>query len=314
MGERPAGQIKVAKGQEQRRAWTLVKASLLFDLFFFGYFGICAYVANHLSQPDILPNHEDAGSLGIPYEEVAFPSRGDSLRLSGWLFPREGSRAGIVLVHGKPGHRANPEIGLLPLAKDMHDLGYNVLTFDLRGWGQSQKSRFSLGQYECGDVLGAVDFLKSRGIQRVGVIGYSMGAVASILAAARDTSIRALVEDSGYEDAREIVNLKLPKLSHLPAVFTPGVVLTAKVLFDIDFNSVKPIREVGKIKPRRVYFIHGEADTSISAEHSRRLFHAAENPADDLWIVPGVGHVKTYLTHREEYLDRLGKFFREELN
>lgn len=308
---------RAIKGSERARAgraWALVKASLVFDLLFFGYFGICAYVANHLSQPDILPNHEDAGSLGIPYDEVAFPSRGDSLRLSGWLFPREGSQAGIVLVHGKPGHRANPEIGLLPLAKDLHDLGYNVLTFDLRGWGQSQKSRFSLGQYETRDVLGAVDYLTTHGIERVGVIGFSMGGAASILAAAGDTSIRALVEDSGYEDAREIVNLKLPSLSRLPAAFTPGVVLTAKVLFGIDFDSVKPIREVGKIKPRRVYFIHGEADTTIPVEHARRLFQSATNPADDLWIVPGVRHVKAYLTHREEYLDRVGKFFGEELN
>ncbi len=313
MGERPAGEIKGAKGQEQRRAWTVVRASLVFDFLFFGYFGVCAYVANNLSQPDILPNHEDAGSLGIPYEEVVFPSRGDSLRLSGWLFPREGSPAGIVLVHGKPGHRANPEIGLLPLAKDLHDLGYNVLTFDLRGWGQSQKSRFSLGQYETRDVLGAVDYLSAHGIERVGVIGFSMGGAASILAAAGDTSIRALVEDSGYEDAREIVNQKLPSLSRLPAAFTPGVVLTAKVLFGIDFDSVKPIREVGKIRPRRIYFIHGEADTAIPSEHARRLFQAAANPADDLWIVPGVGHVQSYLTHRKEYLNRVGNFFGREL-
>jgi fermentation-respiration switch protein FrsA (DUF1100 family) len=313
VGERPAGKIKGAKGQEQRRAWTVVRASLVFDLVFFGYFGVCAYVANNLSQPDILPNHEDAGSLGIPYEEVVFPSRGDSLRLSGWLFPREGSPAGIVLVHGKPGHRANPEIGLLPLAKDLHDLGYNVLTFDLRGWGQSQKSRFSLGQNETRDVLGAVDYLKGRAIERVGVIGFSMGGAAAILAAAQDREIRALVEDSGYENAREIVDLKLPRLSHLPEVFTPGVVLMTKILFGIDLNSVKPIREVGKIKPRRVYFIHGEVDTTIPVEHARRLFQSAANPADDLWIVPGGRHVKSYLTHREEYLERVGKFFGREL-
>jgi uncharacterized protein len=313
LGERPALQIRENQTQSRRRGWTFVKASLVFDVLFLGYFGVCSYLANQLSQPDILPNREDAGSLGIPYEEVTFPSRMDSLGLSGWFFPHEGSTKGIVLVHGKPGHRANPEIGLLPLAKDLHDLGFTVLTFDLRGWGRSPKSRFSLGEYEVRDVLGAVDCLKGRGIERVGVIGFSMGGAAAILAAAQDTGIRALVEDSGYEDAREVVDLKLPRLSHLPEVFTPGVVLMARILFAIDLNSVKPIREVGKIKPRRVYFIHGEADTTIPVEHAQRLFQAAENPADDLWIVPGVRHVKSYLTHREEYLNRVGTFFREEL-
>lgn len=104
------------------------------------------------------------------------------------------------------------------------------------------------------------------------------------------------------------VDLKLPRLSHLPTVFTPGVVLMARILYGIDFNSVKPIREVGKIKPRRIYFIHGEVDTSIPVEHARRLFQAAANPADDLWIVPGVRHVKAYLTHREEYWNGWGSF------
>jgi len=313
LGDRPALQIGEIQEESRRRAWTFVKVSLCFDLLFFGYFGICAYVANGLSRPDVLLNHEDAGSLGIPYEEVVFPSRVDSLRLSGWLFSRQGSTRGIVLVHGKPGHRANPEIGLLPLAKDLHDLGYQVLTFDLRGWGSSQPSRFSLGQYESRDVLGAVDYLKTRGIEKVGVIGFSMGAVSAILAAAQDTSIAALVEDSGYEDAREIVDQKLPKLSRLPVLFSPGVVLTAKLLYGIDFNSVKPIREVAMIKPRRVYFIHGEADTTIPVEHARRLFRAAGNPEDDLWIVPGAQHVKAYLDHREEYLERVGRFFAAEL-
>ncbi len=313
MGERPVRQVTGDPEQRKRRVGLIVKASIAVDLIFLAYFGVCGYVAGKLSLPDFLPNKERAESIGIPYENVTFLSRTDSLKLSGWLFPREGSERGIILVHGKPGHRANPEIGLLFLARDLHELGYGVLTFDLRGWGASQKSRFSLGQFECRDVLGAVDYLKSRGIAKVGVIGFSMGAASSILAAAQDTSIRALVEDSGYADAREVVDMKLPRSSHLPSWFTLGVVLAGKVLYGVDYDSAKPIREVGKIKPRRVYFVHGEADTTIPAEHARRMFQAAGNPADDLWIVPGGKHVKAYLTHREEYLERVGKFFEAEL-
>lgn len=313
MGRDSGPAVKTHPGRWQNYTRPFLGAFIVLGFLLLSYLGICGFVADRLSIPDAYPNREKAETLAIPYEDVLFPSRGDRLNLSGWLFPSRESRAGIILVHGKPGHRADPEIGLLTLAKDLHGLGYTVLTFDLRGWGTSQKSRFSLGQAESRDVLGAVDFLKSRGTNKVGVIGFSMGAAASILAAAQDTSIKALVEDSGYEDARAVVDAKLPRLSHLPSIFTPGVVAMVKLMYGLDIDAVKPIREVGKIKPRRIYFIHGDADTTIPSRNALSLFLGAGDPADDLWIVPGVKHVKAYLTHREEYLQRVGRFFGEEL-
>src|SRR5436305_2013193 len=92
----------------------------------------------------------------------------------------------------------------LPLALSFQQAGYNVLCFDFRAHGLSAGRFTSVGQHETRDVLGAVDYLRSRSAEvdptRIAVIGFSMGAVATIKAAARCPDIAAVVADSASSD------------------------------------------------------------------------------------------------------------------
>lgn len=278
------------------------------------YFGISAYVAWKLTKTVRVPIPNTPESVNLLYEDVIFKSREDELKLSGWFIPQKGGdRKVLILVHGKGQHRANNEIKMLELSRDLHKKGFSILMFDLRGWGKSQGERFSLGYYEKRDILGAVDFLKEKGFSKIGILAFSMGASSSILAAVEEDAIMSLVLDSGYSDAREMIELKLPGQSGLPNWFTPGVVLSANAIFRMNLNSVRPVEYVKKISPRRIYFIHGEADTTVPVENAYRLFHASGNPADELWIIPNVKHVEAYKTHTKEYIERVSKFFNETL-
>jgi len=130
--------------------------------------------------------------------------------LRGWYLPADthgpfyqGKRV-IIVAHGKGYHRANPIINMMQLEVDLARQGYHVLTFDFRGWGESDGKRFSLGYYERRDLLSAVDYLISRGFssQSIGVIGFSMGAATALMCAAESTDIAAVVSDSSFADLR----------------------------------------------------------------------------------------------------------------
>jgi pimeloyl-ACP methyl ester carboxylesterase len=136
----------------------------------------------------------EAEPAGVPPEgsrAVSFPSA-DGVRLEGRLIG-EGS-VGVVLSHMRPADQRS----WWPFARDLADAGYLVLTYDFRGYCPGGVGGCSAGERDLGeiwrDVLGAIDFLRSRGARQVVLIGASMGGTASLLAAAQDqVSVEAVV-------------------------------------------------------------------------------------------------------------------------
>ena len=70
------------------------------------------------------------------------------------------------------------------IARDLTRHAYAVLMFDLRGHGESDGDRLSIGYHERKDVLGAVDFAEEKGFEKIGVLSFCMGAATSLRAAA----------------------------------------------------------------------------------------------------------------------------------
>ncbi len=80
-------------------------------------------------------------------------------------------------------------------------------------------------------------------------------------------------------------------------------------MYGVDFPAIRPVVSVVDIAPRPVFFIHGDVDQEIPVAHARRLFQAANNPRDELWIVPWAGHTQAYKTQPHDYMDRVSAFF-----
>ena len=76
--------------------------------------------------------------------------------------------------------------------------------FDLRARGESGGNRSSEGDREQWDLLGAIDYVKARGIpvERIGLLGFSLAAGVAILVAAQEPRIPAIVSDSGVHGLR----------------------------------------------------------------------------------------------------------------
>ena len=148
---------------------------------------------------------------GLAYEEVEFPAR-DGVRLSGWFIPASaaGPCPSVILVHGWRWNRLGTTaesladsvagvtaVDLLQLAHALQRVGYHVLMFDLRNHGRSAAARpMTFGLQEAQDVLGAVDYLLTRPAvdpQRMGAVGFSIGANAILFSPTHTSDIRAAV-------------------------------------------------------------------------------------------------------------------------
>jgi uncharacterized protein len=124
-----------------------------------------------LRPPRRVPILPDRSAL--PVEEVTFKTA-DGLALSGWFWPSS-SGAAVVLVHGWGETRDR----WAKSAEWLHARGIGGLMFDLRAHGASEGDRSTYGDRERADVAAALGWMKTRpGIERVGAMGFSIGALA----------------------------------------------------------------------------------------------------------------------------------------
>jgi len=139
-------------------------------------------------------------------QPVSFYSEGT--KLAGDLFlpndlkPGE-QRAGIVLCHGYTGVRA---LYLPDNARELAEAGYVVLTFDYKGWGDSEGPPARLAPYSrVADVQSALTFLGAQAMvnaDRLGIYGTSYGGATVVWTAAVDSRVKCVVSVVGVGNGR----------------------------------------------------------------------------------------------------------------
>lgn len=250
-------------------------------------------------------------------EEVTFTSDADHMRISGWFFSAPGAsaaspRPAVVLCHGVWTGRRE----CLPLALRFRAAGYNVLCFDFRAHGLSDGRFTSVGHHETNDVLGAVHYVRTRPTvdpARIGVIGFSMGAAATIQAAARCPDIAAVVADSAYASFVDAVKYSFRLVTRVPHfVIAPMAMHWAKWIVHVDAEQLRPVDAIGRIAPRPVLITHGVLDEIVPVRHAYTLFKAAEEPKE-LWVAPDAHHVGARDMDPDGYFTRVEQFLGEAL-
>lgn len=107
-------------------------------------------------------------------------------------------RAGIVLCHGYTGVK---DLYLPDNARVLNEAGYVVLTFDYKGWGDSEGPRSRLAPYSrVADAQAALTFLGAQpevDPDRLGLYGTSYGGATVVWVGAIDTRVRCIVSVVG---------------------------------------------------------------------------------------------------------------------
>ncbi|MGQ9598369.1 MAG: alpha/beta hydrolase [Anaerolineae bacterium] len=212
----------------------------------------------------------------------------DGLRLAAWYVPvPEPGTPSVILTHGLLGSRWT----MLRLVPWLHDAGYNVLLFDFRGHGDSDKRPTTIGPAEALDLQAALDWLEENGAgEWVGGLGLSLGAAALVNTAVQDNRLDALVLDSLFADWSDTDFAKGYRLP--PDWLVPGVPSPEELLPRIHVP---------------VLIIHGTADILTFVDHAYRLYAVANEPKE-LWINDS-GHAWSAWTYPEIYQSRVLQFF-----
>lgn len=239
----------------------------------------------------------------LRFEDVFFQAE-DGVRLHGWFLPaRAGAAKGTVLhVHGNAGNVT----GHFDFIHWLPDAGYNVLTFDYRGYGCSEGRISREGSLR--DTAAALDYLRSRADvdpTRIVVFGQSIGgAIAIAMAAQQPGRVRALAIDSTFTAYREIVS---HHIRHNPAL----LVLAWWFPWTIPVGH-DPIDCIAKISSTPILLTHGRADRISPWPMAQRLYEAAGEPKD-LWLIDDMDHMQVWFEQPEESRRRLLDFYARSL-
>ncbi|MBN2302897.1 MAG: alpha/beta fold hydrolase [Anaerolineae bacterium] len=246
-------------------------------------------------------------NYGLPCREVQFPSR-DGLTLGGWWISADGPALGTVIMCSGQNGSMDKDV---PQAIPLHRAGFNVLMFDFRGHGRSEGEIVTLGALEQADLFGALDYVQAEhGVDRVGLLGFSMGAGVTLLIAAQDARIAALVVDGAYPRLDGILAGYL-RLKGVPGPLARLgarlVLIMGSLRTGYQLYRANPVDLIERITAPAL-FIHGDQDPFVSAAESERLTAQVSGPADR-WHVAGAGHREAYKNHPDEYNRRVVEWF-----
>ena len=263
------------------------------------------YSMNPLLQYPCTPSN-----FGIIYKEVTFQTE-DGLTLKGWFYPaqdtagisndlmgrlivvpdsmkqkkKEYDYSGMVLptIIICDGDAGNMAFSMF-YAYHYFTKGYNVFTFDWRGFGESDPWNIAEDHLSCTEFLtdyaAAIDFVKSMpevDPGKIGLIGFSTGAYLSFAMIAERNDIsayigRALI--SSFDDLVQTLQNISPDRKFAAPDEYPEYLL--------------PIHTAEKVGIP-VFLIVGEKDNRTPVWMSKEVYQKLKGPKE-LWIVPGAEH------------------------
>ena len=242
----------------------------------------------------------------------------------------------VIICHGYRVPRAH----LRPVAALEYQSGYNVLSFDFRGHGDSDSVITSGGYIEVLDLEAAIT---AANIQpetlpnQIILHGFSMGAAVALLAPSHP-SVAAIIADSPYANTddvvQHIINYRFaegtaswkPFLQWIRTIFpivSWAVVRMCNVVFRLRFGHpfiAHPVRSFKRLKrlakavqqPRQVpiLLIHASGDQLIPIAHSYAIVAAAKRNGIqlDTYFVDHPSHCGAYGFDPERYTSKLREF------
>ena len=215
--------------------------------------------------------------------------------------------ATIVVSHGYGGD----EDEMLPVANELHTAGFTVVTYNERGRGGSGGAG-TWGALETKDLRSVIDTVVHHpGVDpnEIGEFGFSIGADITILEAAHDPRVNAVVADASWPTLAGYMKSNLADVILRPTwAFSPLALKILELRTGADLSQVRPVSVIGEISPRPIFLIQGLADTDVKPSSAIVNYDQARAPKQ-LWLVKGEGHDNTVFPGGAGTSPRVGAFF-----
>jgi uncharacterized protein len=200
----------------------------------------------------------------------------------------------------------------LPYIEKMYKDGYNLLAFDSRNHGISDKDEFSSMPKFAEDIEAAINFAeREKSYSSIGLIGLSIGGAASIFAAAKDKRIKSVVTVGAFGSPKEVMMkpLKDRYIPYFPFIWLLFIFLQKKI--GKKFSEFAPKNFISQAEAN-FFIIHGTKDLTVNITQAHKLKNAAKPGKATLWEIPERGHSDCH--EEKDYWLRISNFLSETLH
>jgi len=249
----------------------------------------------------------DPERLGLQEQDIDFKSQ-DGTSLHGWFFKAKGKVKGTVIqFHGNAQNITSHYVSLIWLI----DHGYNLFTFDYRGYGLSKGSPDQEKIYQ--DALAALevgdDLRIKHGGGRFIAYGQSLGGNI-LLRSLPDSSVKEkvgfVVQDSTFASYQDIAFDRVKSVWFL-FPFSP----LSYLLISDKMASEKVLNKIHW--PTLV--IVGQKDKVIPQKFGKEIFKKIPAENKWLWKIPEGGHIDVFHRgngiYRKKFLDLVDQNYPE---
>ena len=275
------------------------------------------YITNIAFQPARNNFEETPDLYSLNYSNVSFKSDDSKdINLNGWWIESEKNIVTIIWVHGLDSERSGGE-GKLEMMKEIHDLGYSVLSFDLRGHGNSSDAPLGLGIREKNDIYGAIKYLnKNHDVKKIGLYGISYGGVAVIDAAVNynndDVDIVGIFSDTPYFSVTELLTKEVSDRTPIPHFISKllkfGIIQSGELFQNMNIEDVEEsMKRVSEIK-FPVIIISCKNDERVPASHPERVYSYSKN-SKYVAFDYCEDHGEAYETNKEKFMEEFKNYF-----
>jgi putative redox protein len=226
--------------------------------------------------------------------------------------PENPTRRGVVIGHC---FTCSRHISILRLVGSrLAEAGFSALRFDFSGNGQSQ-GEFAHSNYtkQIGEVKTAMAFLGRQGVDWIGLLGHSMGAVVAMLTAAAAPEVRGVCALAGRLAGTMPGHFLAPKLrTELEAKGRVTFVSRGRTLelTESFFGDAQrydlPAAVAGLQVPLLV--VHGDQDEIVPVAEAYRARDLNPDGAQ-LAIIPAADHMFSQEAHRQKIAELVVDWF-----
>ena len=235
----------------------------------------------------------------------------DGLRLHASYLPAENPKRIVLLSHGYRGTRFG---SIAHIAKLLYGEHCSLLFIDQRCCGESEGSYITFGAKEKQDVRAWIEKLHSRNPEGLPIYlyGQSMGATTVLLAAGYKLpeEVRGVIADCGFHSMKQQLRDIASGWFHLHRIglLLIRVDLFCRIFGHFGMRQTDTTRALAKNK-LPVLFFHGERDTYVWPENSRRNYELCQSPKE-LVLVPRARHLCSSYVAPKLYMRKVREFFR----
>ena len=236
----------------------------------------------------------------------------DNLKLHAYEFNNKTiSDIWVIVIHGYAGNGKQ----MSNYTKQFYDMGYNVLTVDLRGAGQSEGSYIGMGWHDRLDIIEWINnIIEKNENSKIILFGISMGAATTMMTTGENlpSNVKVAIEDCGYTSVWDEFKVQLNKMFHLPtfpALNAAEFITTIRAGYN--FKEASSVEQVKKSNTPTL-FIHGNKDEFVPFWMLDEVYNAANCKKEKL-VIEGAEHAESSSVNPELYWGTIKEFIKENI-